>query len=305
MISIHDTLVAAGLDVEDFRVPGYRNSRGSGPELDGVEGILIHHNVVAGGMRTFWSALHASSRLGRKGLPAPHYQIHVAPTGLVAVATDGRANHAGAGVWPGIARGGNGYLVGIVLHALGDPNGLDGDPSTDDVEVFPMTQIRAAAAAAAAICRAAGLPASLVLAHWEWASTNIAAPKRGRKIDPWGPWGDGRSFQTMDAFRSLVADQMTRQKDDDMPRTYHIPLYKVKADPPGRIPLAKVTVGEPVADLVPMNGASGEVEIAPGRRIPVSMLSGIVADVIEVDGVGQVIICEPPGSETYGASSLR
>lgn len=82
----------------------------------------------------------------------------------------GRANHAGTGVYPWGAPGGNGSSIGIEWC---------GPPETGS---WPDVVIELRQRVDAAILRHNGWPVSHVTTHWEYATPS------GRKIDPSAPW---------------------------------------------------------------------------------------------------------------------
>ena len=164
--------------------------------LDGIEatfakwGIPCSVATVAGRPRSFapaWVMAHhtaaglANSSLhvvqnGRSGIPGPLCNVLVNRNDSVTIISRGSANHAGAGVWPGIPRDqGNDVAVGVEIENVG--TGAEPFHMPFLVRVF------------AAICDHLGIPASRVVAHKEYAPT--------RKIDPFG-WD-------MAAFRFSVA----------------------------------------------------------------------------------------------------
>lgn len=158
-------LAAAGLRVETVR----------GFETRGVatmrpEGVIAHHDA-------FRSTISASAAValmvnGRSDLPGPLCQIWIdddaddtARKGdpLVYVIASGRANHAGAGSWHGIA--GNSKVIGI--EARNNGRGESWSPAMRNV------YYRTAAVCAAGI----GVGSKMICGHKEWTS---------RKIDPAG-----------------------------------------------------------------------------------------------------------------------
>lgn len=129
---IYERLAAAGLPVEDHRVPGYKNLTFR-PQY-----ACIHHTAGTNSLRL--------CKYGRSDLPGPLCQILVPKSGVLQVITDGYANHAGRVIEPYS----NYSLVGIEIENLG--NGSD-----------PYTPAQLANAAAA--CNALGL--SVVVGHKE------------------------------------------------------------------------------------------------------------------------------------------
>ena len=186
---IHDAMTDAGLAVEDRRVPGYRNL----PYAESPVGIIIHHDAIAGQMRT-WDTSVRISQQGHSRVPGPLYHVAVAPDGTIAAITDGRANHAGRGSFPGL--GGNSNTVGIMGHNAGTGS-----------EQWPGAQVRSMVEACAALCIRFGIHPEYVIGHKEWTR---------RKIDPNGTWAHVGDWSQMGVFRSLVqetVDTMTATSD--------------------------------------------------------------------------------------------
>lgn len=210
-------------------MPGYAEGRLSYDE--NPKGILLHHDVIKGGMAT-WPTLLRVGRFGRSDLPGPLYQICVATNGAVAVITDGRANHAGRGNHPRIESG-NRQLVGICFHNAGYQSRIRAFLAGSRVEVYTEAQLDAGLACCVALCERYGIPVDLVMAHQEWSSTG--------KVDPRGPWYDGGSWNDMNHWRTLVADALnddtSDEEDDDMAtlitrRSGQAGYYEVKAGEP-------------------------------------------------------------------------
>lgn len=194
-----------GLDVplKDARVPGYQN-RTFAPL-----GVLVHHTASASGDLP---SLHICQH-GRPDLPGPLCQVLIGRANTVAVITDGYANHAGAGNWPGVTSG-NRQLIGIEL----ENNGTS--------ETWPLAQLATAVKVTARLAERFG---SLVIGHKEWAP--------GRKIDP--------SFD-MGSFRTAVAESRQPKPPPGVPsfvaseeedvlfyRTENNDLYAVALQPGG------------------------------------------------------------------------
>lgn len=145
-------------------------------EMGVVRGVMLHHTGTAasGNMPT----LEVLKR-GRSDLPGPLCQIGLGRDGACYVVAAGRANHAGAGVWRGVATG-NSSFIGIEAENKGDPE-----------EAWPEVQMDAYRRAVAALLRRMGAPAGMCCAHGEYARP------AGRKNDP--RFG-------MDRFRQGVED---------------------------------------------------------------------------------------------------
>lgn len=151
-MAVFDALVSTGLDVRDLRVPGYR-----GRGID-VRGTLWHHTASRRGSGDLPSL--GTCLRGTAVTPGPLCQVLIGRAGTVAVITDGRANHAGKGSWPGITDG-NGQLVGVEIE-----NDGVGEP-------YPAGQIAVALTVGRALRARFGH--RLDIGHKEWTR---------RKIDP-------------------------------------------------------------------------------------------------------------------------
>ena len=170
-----EVLEDAGLKVAEQ--PGWR-SRGRG-DVGAIHGVICHHT---GGPRT---GIMPSLRLvteGRPDLPGPLAQLCLGRDGTFFVVAAGRANHAGAGEWQGLANG-NANFIGIEAENTGLTAGPDADP-------WPAAQMDAYQRGVAAILKKIGADAMMCCGHREYAT-----PK-GRKIDP--------TFD-MEEFRAGVA----------------------------------------------------------------------------------------------------
>jgi peptidoglycan hydrolase-like protein with peptidoglycan-binding domain len=168
-----DVLKDAGLKVA--QQPGWQTR---GKPMGTVRGVMCHHTAgpKTGNMPSLGIVTN-----GRPGLSGPLAQLGLGRDGTFYVIAAGRANHAGAGVWKGIATG-NSSFIGIEA----ENQGIAGDP-------WPAVQIDAYKRGVAAILAKLGADASMCCGHKEYAT-----PK-GRKVDP--------SFD-MDAFRKDVATIM-------------------------------------------------------------------------------------------------
>lgn len=161
---IYDALETLDVDLRDYRVPGYRG-RSIHPR-----GVLEHHTASSAGsgdLPSLSTCIH-----GRPDLPGPLCQVLIGRAGTVAIITDGYANHAGSGKWPGITSG-NDQLIGVEL----ENNGVG--------ESWSLGLLAVAAKVTARLCEVFSL--GIVIGHKEWA--------QGRKIDP--------SFD-MNLFRNAV-----------------------------------------------------------------------------------------------------
>lgn len=111
MSSLGDILRNAGLSVVDNPVAGR-------PGVFEPQGVMLHH--TAGNYPSDLSVITN----GRSDLPGPLTQLYIAPDGTVHVITEGRANHAGTGVWDKDGFSvptdkGNDMLIGIEVSSMG------------------------------------------------------------------------------------------------------------------------------------------------------------------------------------------
>ncbi len=180
------------VDVRDLRVRGY------GGKPIRPRGVLEHHTASSAGSGDLPS-LHICQK-GRADLPGPLCQVLIGRAGTVAVITDGYANHAGTGSWPGITNG-NEQLVGVEIE-----NDGRGEKWTPGV-------MRVATAVTGRLCQRFNLPVELVLGHKEWA--------KGRKIDP--------TFD-MGQFRVAVRTSLTPVSPPAPPSEDDMPLAIIRAD---------------------------------------------------------------------------
>jgi hypothetical protein len=166
-----EVLENAGLKVAEQ--PGWLN-RGRGP-MGTVRGVICHH--TAGPQTGNMPSLGVVTR-GRRNLPGPLAQLCLGRDGTYFVVAAGRANHAGAGWWRGLATG-NSSFIGIEA----ENGGREGDD-------WPAVQMDAYRRGVAALLRKIGADAGMCCGHREWALP------QGRKPDP---------LFDMDAFRADVA----------------------------------------------------------------------------------------------------
>ncbi len=166
-----DVLRNAGLKVAEQ--PGWK-TRGRGP-MGTVRGVMCHHTA---GPKTGNMPSLAVVTNGRADLPGPLAQLGLGRDGTFYVIAAGRANHAGRGIWKGVATG-NSSLIGIEA----ENQGIAADP-------WPAVQLDAYKRGVAAILGRLGAEASMCCGHKEYALPS------GRKPDP--------RFD-MDAFRRDVA----------------------------------------------------------------------------------------------------
>jgi hypothetical protein len=171
LIWLPDVLKQVGLKVAT--VEGWED-RGTGPMGD-VFGVICHHTgTQADGIMPTLNTLVR----GRSDLRGPLSQLGLGRDGTFFVIAAGRANHAGTGVWRGIANG-NGNFIGIEAENRGTAS----DP-------WPLVQLDAYHRGVAAILKHIGQDAEFCAAHREYALP------AGRKPDP---------LLDMNAFRDAVA----------------------------------------------------------------------------------------------------
>ncbi len=175
-----DTLRGAGLRV---REQADWLSRGVAFEAPPI-GVVCHHTAA----RTRSNAPTLETVIqGRSDLPGPLSQLCLGRDGTFYVVAGGRANHAGPGLWMGVASG-NGRFIGIEAENAGETSG-------PHVEPWPVVQMDAYRRGVAALLTRLGVPSFMCCGHKEY-----ALPV-GRKPDP--------TFE-MNLFRLNVFDLMRR-----------------------------------------------------------------------------------------------
>lgn len=206
LIWLPDVLKTAGLKVS--LVPGWEN-RGLG-NVGQIQGVICHHTGGAGpekgnmpSLGTLKNGRGASP--GLKALPGPLAQLGLGRDGTYYVIAAGRAIHAGAGSFKGVATG-NSSFIGIEAENKGVPS----DP-------WPAEQLEAYHRGVAAILGHLGKDSTFCCGHKEY-----ALPK-GRKNDP--------TFD-MQVFRSAVAAFM----DGTTPTPTPIPSAEPATKPDGSAP---------------------------------------------------------------------
>lgn len=170
-------LKAAGLKVAEQ--PGWLD-RGRG-EMSPIKGVMCHHTVgpASGNMPSLKGLTYGVKQRNGKFLAGPLAQLGLGRDGTYYVIAAGRANHAGEGLWKGVANG-NVSFIGIEA----ENTGLVSD-------VWPEVQLDAYARGCAAILKHVGRSADYCCGHKEY-----RLPK-GYKIDP--------HTIDMDEFRAKVA----------------------------------------------------------------------------------------------------
>jgi hypothetical protein len=149
----------AGLKVAE--VDGWE-SRGRA-DMGRVAGVICHHTVGPkdGNMPSLKTLVN-----GRGDLPGPLAQLGLGRDGTYYVIAAGRANHAGPGVWQGIASGNSSFI------------GIEGENTGTAADRWPEVQMDAYRRGVAAILRRVGAGPAFCAGHKEYATPP------GRKIDP-------------------------------------------------------------------------------------------------------------------------
>ena len=169
-----EVLEDAGLKVAEQ--PGWR-TRGRG-DVGTIRGVICHH--TAGPLTGNMPSLDLVTN-GRADLGGPLAQLCLGRDGTYFVVAAGRANHAGAGNWQGIATG-NSSFIGIEAENTGLTSGPKAEP-------WPEVQMDAYRRGVAAILKKIGADPIMCCGHREYALP------AGRKPDP--------TFD-MAAFRAAV-----------------------------------------------------------------------------------------------------
>ena len=171
---IADRLRAAGLRVSE--APGWQQ-RGSS-SFD-PRGVMWHHTASAIGKDAPSLGICIN---GRPDLAGPLCHVLVSRSGICHVIAAGRANHAGAGVWPPIGGGSNSAFYGIEAENTGYGTGPRAEPWTE-----AQLDVIARATAALLSGNASQVPACCM--HKEY------APRR--KIDMHTISGDSMRARTL------------------------------------------------------------------------------------------------------------
>lgn len=170
-------LRAAGWDLAGSAVPG-----ASGTFAPAW--VMVHHYAGSEAAASSQSEAHAA-RHSFDHSPICH--LYLDTSGTAHLITEGRANHAGLGQYPGIPTdGGNGVAIGIEVQCNG----------THPLSTHP-TGYAALIRLCADLCRSLGVGAARVIGHREYAPT--------RKIDP---------RDNLATIRRDVAARL--EQDDDM-----------------------------------------------------------------------------------------
>ncbi len=175
-----DVLRAEGVDVVEY--PGWR-TRGHGDFKD-IRGVMVHHTGSD-------NASAASIADGRRDLPGPLSQVHIARDGTVTVVAAGVAWHAGIGMYPWLPTNmGNWHMIGIECANSGTT------PTAAHRRNWPDAQYFALVRCCAAInCRLAQTSARTI-GHKEYA---------GRAQGKWDP-----GAIDMDILRRDIQDRIGR-----------------------------------------------------------------------------------------------
>jgi len=197
-MTIHDILVAGGINVLDARVDPR-------PGSFSPIGVMVHH--TANPQHGDLPSLHLLQH-GRPDLAGPLVQLGAGREGTIASITDGRANHAGKGSDVVAARvradvepaqpgsdntDGNTLFIGIEIENAGDGH----DP-------YPARQLDHVVDTCVALCIHFGWSANRVIGHKEWTR---------RKPDPTLLMGNLRS-----AVHHALNPPPTPQPEEDMLR---------------------------------------------------------------------------------------
>ena len=172
LVWLPHVLKDAGLKVAP--VDGWEE-RGRG-DVGEIFGVICHYTQGPrnGNMPSLGTLLE-----GRSDLPGPLSQLGLGRDGTYYIIAAGKCNHAGKGVWRGIANG-NGNFIGIEAENTGGANDFP----------WPAVQLDAYHRGVAAILKHVGRGAEFCAGHKEYARP------LGRKIDP---------DLEMGAFRGAVA----------------------------------------------------------------------------------------------------
>ncbi|MDB4882772.1 MAG: Peptidoglycan-binding domain 1 protein [Gemmatimonadetes bacterium] len=159
LLWLPDALRGAGLKVA--LVDGWQE-RGN-ENVGRTLGVICHYTATVGGgnMPTLDILIR-----GREDLPGPLSQLGLGRDGTYYVIASGRANHAGAGEWNGIATGNSSFV------------GIEAENSGRASEGWPPAQLDAYKRGVAAILRQVGRTAASCCGHKEFALP------AGRKSDP-------------------------------------------------------------------------------------------------------------------------
>ncbi|API53626.1 hypothetical protein BMW22_20230 [Rhizobium leguminosarum] len=177
LIWLPEVLREAGLKVAEIN--GWA-SRGRG-EMGRVRGVMCHHTGSPGNLNMPTLNLLISGRGGDHPLSGPLAQLGLARDGTYYIIAAGRANHAGPGIWGGVASG-NSSFIGIEAENAGTPS-----------SVWPDWQLDAYRRGVAALLKHIGATSEMCCGHKEYARP------QGRKPDP---------LFDMAEFRDRVRDIM-------------------------------------------------------------------------------------------------
>lgn len=241
-----NVLKDAGLKVA--LVDGWE-SRGRS-DVGTISGVICHHTVgpKIGNMPSLNTLIN-----GRSNLAGPLAQLGLGRDGTYYVISAGKCNHAGNGIWQGIATG-NTSFIGIEGENAGSPN-----------DAWPEVQMDACRRGVAAILKRIARGAEFCAGHKEY-----ALPK-GRKQDP---------LFDMDAFRLSVAAIISG--------TTPAPSLIPAAEPPirpggdgGRPTLRRGATGDPVKQIQNKVGAGVDGNFGPNTEAAVRAFQstrGLVPD---------------------------
>ncbi|MGA9768673.1 MAG: N-acetylmuramoyl-L-alanine amidase [Blastocatellia bacterium] len=232
LLWLPDVLEAAGLKVSTVR--GWE-TRGRG-DVGRIFGVICHHTV---GPKTENMPSLRTLVNGRSDLPGPLAQLGLGRDGTFYVIAAGRCNHAGRGLWQGVATGNTNFI------------GIEGEnPGTSADLPWPDIQMKAYHHGVAAILKHINRGVEFCAGHKEF-----ALPK-GRKPDP---------LFDMNEFRSNVASILS----GTAPPLPRIPV--VESGNNGRPTLRRGATGDFVkqiqtrVNVTPVNGNFGPVTEAAVR----------------------------------------
>jgi len=146
--------VLEGVGLKVAEQPGWR-TRGRG-DVGFIRGVICHH--TAGPLKGNMPSLGTVTN-GRPDLAGPLAQLCLGRDGTFYVVAAGRANHAGAGSWQGIATG-NTSFIGIEAENTGVRQGPNAD-------TWPEVQMDAYRRGVAAILAKIGANPIMCCGHKE------------------------------------------------------------------------------------------------------------------------------------------
>lgn len=215
-VDLVEAFRACGIEVEDHRVPGYKN-RTFTPQA-----LLVHHTASH---RSNYYMNHKMYTLGREGLPGPVVQVGYDRQGKWHVYSDGYCNHAGNASYTAVREAITGRVIGKTALARGLSDSLwysankrligievdlDGIGETLGIRYFGLVQ------GCAAICLAAG-----------WTGKNITTHKfiTKRKIDIAAPDFPVWAKFTDDVDAAIDGFRKLRETEREIVQKQVVPQY--------------------------------------------------------------------------------